>query len=677
MLAAAAVAAAPVRSGRRRRIEYPSFTCLSVRAGRAGRTPSRSLSASRTRKAVTSHRYSDAPALGILGPAGSGLARTTGRRLSVSSQPLPESPAAIPAATLEKTYKFLQMSHSTAILIFLVLFVPFRVESLCGAYTMNFSMNDLVPHLIKGGSTEAEVSLLTDFRGLGPAVSKKQDSNRYRVYERERDFLMRAQRLGLDKSFVPALYDNSDDTRTIFMSFVDDQDSPPLQTPMIKDRIMADLLQLAITHKAFHNDIKWDNIKYDRVRNRPVLLDFDWSTFDKSGHPYFGQMHLPIRVGTHHGVTQLCALSEAASDEYSVWLYTLDKQGSLLEHQRLPTGWTSRNLTSQFKLAKMRTCACTIHEARRILFTADCKGNLHELSFSAHDVSSRVISGRVELKNDTTGGGDSRARSLRPSDCVIHRLSEVVCVLLPADGPSCEKLCLVFFDKQGGLCILWREGGGEWNADVIKLPIPPILEPGTRVVAGPVVNQVSILYCSARSESDSALCEVLWQGPAQWFCRIVPDAPSRIRRRSLAAVFGDVRRAYFSTADGKVWELKEDKEAWRMPIKSVPDGPLLALPLPRSRAEGGGFAGREVVAVRKADNGDGMCLRRMFLGGGILEGAGEREWRGQQLTDPRPYLQSLPLGGERAEDAVLCGLATAAGAHHVFYAAKDGVIVEL
>ena len=582
--------------------------------------------------------------------------------------------------------------YCTIALIFHYLFVPFQVDSFCGyrKQIKQIMTIAIMPNPIKiKGSTEAEVSVLTDFRGLGPAVSKKQDSDRYRVYERERDFLMRAQKLGLDKSFVPVLYDKADDTRTIYMSFVDDQDSPPLQTPMIKDRIMADLLQLAITHKAFHNDIKWDNIKYDRVRNRPVLLDFDWSTFDKSGHPYFGQMHLPIRVGTHHGVTQLCAVSalSEASDaaSASVWLYTLDKQGSLLEHQRLPTGWTSRNLTLQFKLEKMRTCACTIHEARRILFTADYYGKLHELNFSGHDVRSREISGDVEQETDTPGGGDSRARPLRPSDCVIHRLSEVVCVLLPADGPSCEKLCLVFFDKQGGLCILWREGGGEWNADVIKLPIPPILEPGTRVVAGPVVNQVSILYCSARSESDSALCEVLWQGPAQWFCRIVPDAPSRIWRRSLAAVFGDVRRAYFSTENGNVWEVSDSDMQFAClsdistfeRMVSVLEGPLLALPLPRSRAEGGGFAGREVVAVRKADNGDGMCLRRMFLGGGILEGAGERAWRRQELTDPRPHLRSLPLGGERAEDAVLCGLATAAGAHHVFYAAKDGVIVEL
>ena len=57
-------------------------------------------------------------------------------------------------------------------------------------------------------------------------------------------------------------------------------------------------------------------------------------------------------------------------------------------------------------------------------------------------------------------------------------------------------------------------GGGEWNADVIKLPIPPVLKPGSRVVAGPVRNQVSILYCSAHSGSDSALCKVLWQGPS-------------------------------------------------------------------------------------------------------------------------------------------------------------------
>ena len=80
--------------------------------------------------------------------------------------------------------------------------------------------------------------------------------------------------------------------------------------------------------------------------------------------------------GTHHGVTQLCAVSatsEAVSDaaSASVWLYTLDKQGSIIEHRRLPTGWTSRDLTSQFKLAEMRTCACTIHGARRILFTTE------------------------------------------------------------------------------------------------------------------------------------------------------------------------------------------------------------------------------------------------------------------------------------------------------------------
>ena len=220
---------------------------------------------------------------------------------------------------------------------------------------------------------------------------------------------------------------------------------------------------------------------------------------------------------------------------------------------------------------------------------------------------------------------------------------------------------------------------------MIKLPAPPVLKRGSRVVAGPVRNQASILYCSALSESDSALCEVLWQGPAQWTYSKFPRMPFSIRRRSLAAVFGDVRRAYFSTENGNVWEVSDSDMQFAClsdistfeRMVSVLEGPLLALPLPRSRAEGGGFAGREVVAVRKADNGDGMCLRRMFLGGGILEGAGEREWRGQQLTDPRPYLQSLPLGGERAEDAVLCGLATAAGAHHVFYAAKDGVIVEL
>ena len=66
-------------------------------------------------------------------------------------------------------------------------------------------------------------------------------------------------------------------------------------------------------------------------------------------------------------------------------------------------------------------------------------------------------------------------------------------------------------------------------------------------------------------------------------------------------------------------------------------------------------------------------LTRAFQGGGALERPGDDRWELQELT--RGWMPSKRL--DDRENAVVCLLATAAGTHHVFYAAEGGDIVEL
>ena len=159
----------------------------------------------------------------------------------------------------------------------------------------------------------------------------------------ERDLFLKAKKAGLDFGLFPRLYDYDDDSNTLTMSYVDDTGGPPLQTVAIKDNITAELHQLALKQGIFHNDVKWDNIKYDSRRSRAVLFDFDWATSGAPGFPYYAQLHLPVTVGTRRRVKSVCAVEEPADSrpgpdgQYQpekVWLYSLDDEGVVLEHRR-------------------------------------------------------------------------------------------------------------------------------------------------------------------------------------------------------------------------------------------------------------------------------------------------------------------------------------------------------
>ena len=213
---------------------------------------------------------------------------------------------------------------------------------------------------LHGGSTPASVLYLPDFRGKGPAVKKAQPSDRRDAYLRERNLFMQASKAGLDLAVFPSLYDHDDDSNTLTMSFIDDTGGPPLQTVAFKNNITAELHHLALKHGIFHNDVKWDNIKYDRHRSRAVLFDFDWATCGAPGFPYYAQLHLPVMVGTRHKVKSFCAVAGPADSHTKqdqpeeVWLYSLDDKGTVLEHHCDATRWTQRDLTKELRLPSIQ-----------------------------------------------------------------------------------------------------------------------------------------------------------------------------------------------------------------------------------------------------------------------------------------------------------------------------------
>ena len=469
------------------------------------------------------------------------------------------------------------------------------------------------------------------------------------------------------------------------MSFIDDAGAPPLQTVQFKDNITAQLLRLAIDHKLFHNDVKWDNIKYDKTRNRAVLLDFDWATSTRSGFPFFGPMHLPIVVGHRSDVVHLCALATPTGapkpddPPQTVWLYSLDQRGSVHEHCRRPTGWDSRDLTRELQLEPARTLACTVVEGCKTLYLVGRDGRLYELALGK--------SGDPRPRGAVHIGGAVR----------LHAASEVVCATRPTDaGGQQPPTLLVFVDGDGRLHALERQRGPEcgpaqWESDSTDLDPPPVMGSGYRIAAG-LENSgtLSVFYVGEGGQ----LCRVTWRGRGMWRpARLstphgVPQSlavafPSQIGHRGAAHVF-------YTTDAGDLWEARTEGLAakWgifthtRLSQASIHNlscwagAPLIAGPLPRSRAEGGGCAGAAVVAVIRGPGLEGGFLRRFFTGGGLLEGAADTDWHEQELTEGRPHLRSAPLA-EAGPGAALCALASAGGAHHVFYAAQGGAIVEL
>ena len=550
---------------------------------------------------------------------------------------------------------------------------------------------------LHGGSTPASVLYLPDFRGKGPAVKKAQPSDRRDAYLRERNLFIQASKAGLDLAVFPSLYDHDDDSNTLTMSFIDDTGGPPLQTVAFKNNITAELHHLALKHGIFHNDVKWDNIKYDRHRSRAVLFDFDWATSGAPGFPYYAQLHLPVTVGTRREVKSLCAVAGPADSHTKqdqpeeVWLYSLDDKGTVLEHHRDATQWTQRDLTKELRLPSIRACACALDDppGSRVLYFVDAHGALHELQL-------RPAQDAPPPRPQCI----SRAQGWR-----MHAESEVVSVAVPEAGRAPAR-GIVLIDAKGRLRLAIKragEAGGredaQWECDVLQPDPPPSLAPGARIAAGVVGGRVTVFYCSG--EKRPALCQATWQGPGLWVtCRVelgtcsLSDSP--VRPRSLSAIFNDEASiAYVSCDAGKLWEVKvlpspggrqgracclTDDDYRERRLRRVADGPVVAGQLPRSRAEGGGLAGREVVVVRGDGDDAGKFLHRFFLGGdgcGALEGRGIKTWQMQYLNMADEGFRSPALASDRVGGPAICLLATAGGTHHVFYAAAGGVIVEL
>ena len=232
----------------------------------------------------------------------------------------------------------------------------------------------------------------------------------------------------------------------------------------------------------------------------------------------------------------------------------------------------------------------------------------------------------------------------------------------------------------------------------MQLDLPLSLAHRARIAAGAVGKGVLIFYCS--DERRPSLCQATWQGPGQWTsgrvaCGGLSEKP--VRPRSLAAIFDGKASgiAYVSSEDGALWEVKApgspfagqekawcmtDKEYSSRALRRIAEGPVVAGPLPRSRAEGGGLAGSEVVVVRGDGKDSGNYLHRFFIGGagcGALEGRGIGTWQMQYLTMADEGFRSPALASDSAAGPAVCVLATAGGTHHIFYASVDGAIVEL
>ena len=555
---------------------------------------------------------------------------------------------------------------------------------------------------LRGGSTKASVTHWSDFQGKGPAVEKEQPSDRLEFYLRERDLFKKAKEAGLDLGLFPSLYDHDDGSRTLTMSYVDDTGGPPLQTVAFKNNITAELHQLALKHGIFHNDVKWDNIKYDRRRSRAVLFDFDWATTGAPGFPYYAQLHLPITVGKRRRVKRLCAVAEPADwaglkgqdQPETVWLFSLDDKGAVLEHRRDSKQWTQRNLTEELRLPSIRACACALDDAARsrVLYFVDADGALHELQLRPSPDAQANPEGTLPRPHCIS-------RSL---GWTVHAESDVVCVAVPGAAGRGPARGIVLIDAEGRLRIATKQASkaGQredelWVSDALLAGPPPSLIRGARIAAGTVGERVSVFYCSG--EKQPHLCQATWQGPGQWTSGQVGCgglSKKTVSPRSLAAIFdGKASIAYVSSDSGELWEVEAPGspgagpgKAWcmtdhsyrDMTLKKIANGPVVAGQLPRIRAEGGGLAGREVVVAR--GSGTGEYLNRFFIEGagcGALEGRRINEWQMQYLTMAKVGFRSPALASDTAAAPAICALATSRGTHHIFYAAAGGGIFEL
>jgi hypothetical protein len=382
----------------------------------------------------------------------------------------------------------------------------------------------------------------------------------------------------------------------------------------------------------------------------------------------------------------------------TVWLYSLDEEGVLLEHRRHSAQWTQRSLTKELGLPSIQACACAFDEAAgaRVLYFVDTKGALHELPFRPGPAASTRDPPRPH-----------RILESCAPDLRVHAESQVVCVAVPGGAGRAPARGLVVIDSEGRLRLATKRAGAAgqredapWECDTLQPGPAPSLEPGARIAAGGVGARLSIFYCSG--ESPSQLCQATWQGPGQWTsgrveCR---DLSWPVRPQSLAAIFdGKIGRAYVSSDSdsdsGSLWEIEVPAspgggqgKAWCMTrnhyreraLPKVAAGPVVAGQIPRSRAEGGGLAGREVVVVRGHGPDAGKYLHRFFVGGrgcGALEGRGVNEWQLQYLNMDDEGSRSRALACDVAAGPAVCALATAGGTHHIFYAAEGGDIVEL
>jgi hypothetical protein len=284
----------------------------------------------------------------------------------------------------------------------------------------------------------------------------------------------------------------------------------------------------------------------------------------------------------------------------------------------------------------------------------------------------------------------------------------VVCVAVPAAAGRGPARGVVLIDAEGRLRLAMRQAGeagrhkeARWDCDALQPDPSPSRAPGARIAAGVEGDRVSIFYCSG--EERPALCQATWRGPGRWASGRVAALDGGfdeepVRPRSLAAIFdGKASIAYVSSDRGGLWELKVTAPAFKLPtgrqarawcmtdhdfkarLMGVSDGPVVAGQLPRSRAEGGGLAGREVVAVR-GDTSPGTLLHRFFVGGagcGALEGRGIDTWQVQDLNAANGGCRAPAIASDCRAGQAICSLATAGGTHHIFYAAAGGVIVEL